>query len=66
MRELSPNLWQLGGFPPNAFNVYLIGDVLLDTATRWAGGRILRQLADRKLSLLALTHVPSDHQAVPA
>ena len=62
MRELSPNLWQLGGFPPNAFNVYLIGDVLIDAATRWAGSRILRQLADRKLSLLALTHVHPDHQ----
>ena len=62
MRELSPNLWQLGGFPPNAFNVYLIGDVLIDAATRWGSGRILRQIGDRKPSMLALTHVHPDHQ----
>ena len=62
MRELAPDVWQLGGFPPNAINVYLIGDVLIDAATRWAGGRILRQLGDRKLSMLALTHVHPDHQ----
>lgn len=62
MRELASHVWQLGGFPPNAFNVYLIDDVLIDAATRWAGRRIFRQLADRKLSLLALTHVHPDHQ----
>jgi glyoxylase-like metal-dependent hydrolase (beta-lactamase superfamily II) len=62
MRELAPDLWLLGGFPPHAFNVYLIGDVLIDAATRWGGGRILRQLGDRKPSLLALTHVHPDHQ----
>jgi hydroxyacylglutathione hydrolase len=62
MRELAPNLWQLGGFPPDAFNVYLIGDVLIDAATRWGGGRILRQIGDRRLSMLALTHVHPDHQ----
>ena len=42
MREISPNVWQLSGFLPNAINVYLIGDVLIDAATRWAGRRILR------------------------
>lgn len=62
MRELTPNVWQLSGFPPNAINVYLIGDVLIDAATRWARRRIIRQLGDRKLSLLALTHVHPDHQ----
>ncbi|HET6881802.1 MAG TPA: MBL fold metallo-hydrolase [Pirellulales bacterium] len=62
MRELASNLWQLGGFPPNAINVYLVGDVLVDAGTRWAGRRLFRQLRDRKLSLLALTHVHPDHQ----
>jgi hydroxyacylglutathione hydrolase len=62
MRQLAPNVWQLDGFPPHAINVYLIGDVLIDAATRWAGQRIFRQLGDRKLSLLALTHVHPDHQ----
>ena len=64
MREISPNVWQLIGFPPNFVNVYLIGDVLIDAATRWAGRRILRQIGDRKLSMLALTHAHPDHQGV--
>ena len=62
MRQLSANLWQLGGFPPNAFNVYLIGDVLIDAANRWGSGRILRQIGNRKPSMLALTHAHPDHQ----
>ena len=49
---------------PTAINVYLMGDVLIDAATRWAGRRILGQIADRKLSMLALTHVHPDHQGV--
>lgn len=62
MRELAPDVWQLRGLPPNAINVYLVGDVLIDAATRRAGRRILRQVIDRPLSLLALTHVHPDHQ----
>ena len=62
MRQLAPNVWQLGGFPPHLMNVYLIGDVLIDAATRWSGRRILRQLSEHRLSLLALTHVHPDHQ----
>jgi glyoxylase-like metal-dependent hydrolase (beta-lactamase superfamily II) len=62
MRELASDLWQLGGFPPHFINVYLVGDVLIDAATRWSGGRILRQLGDRRPSMLALTHAHPDHQ----
>ena len=64
MRELAPDVWQLGGFPPQAFNVYLIGDVLVDAATRWAGRRIFSQLRDHPVSAVALTHVHPDHQGV--
>jgi hydroxyacylglutathione hydrolase len=62
MTEVAKGVWQLSGFPPNAFNVYLVGDVLIDTATRWARRRILRQLHGRMLSLVALTHCHPDHQ----
>ncbi|MGE0609166.1 MAG: MBL fold metallo-hydrolase [Pirellulales bacterium] len=62
MRELAPHVWQLSGFPPHAINVYLIGDVLIDAATRWAGRRIVKNLGSRRLSMLALTHVHPDHQ----
>ncbi|MGH2962595.1 MAG: MBL fold metallo-hydrolase [Solirubrobacterales bacterium] len=62
MKQLGPDLWQLRGFPPNGINVYLAEDVLIDAATRRAGRRILRQVEDRPLSLVALTHVHPDHQ----
>ena len=38
-------LYQLRGFPPDAINVYLMGDVIVDAGTRHAGRRILRQVA---------------------
>ena len=36
------------GWPPNAINVYLVGDVLIDAATRQAERRIMRQIAGRR------------------
>jgi glyoxylase-like metal-dependent hydrolase (beta-lactamase superfamily II) len=62
MLEIAEDVWQLTGFPGNAINCYLVGDILVDTGTKWAGQRILRQLGTRRLSLVALTHVHPDHQ----
>lgn len=62
MKPLADGIWQLGGLPPNAFNVYLIGDVLIDAATKHGHRRILRQLRGRSVSAVALTHVHPDHQ----
>ncbi len=62
MKELAPGVWKLGGFPPNAINVYLVEDVLIDAASRHAGRRILRQVRGRDVRALALTHVHPDHQ----
>jgi hydroxyacylglutathione hydrolase len=62
VRELAPGVWQLRGFPPNAINVYLVEDVLVDAATRHAGRRILRQLSGRTVRAHALTHAHPDHQ----
>jgi glyoxylase-like metal-dependent hydrolase (beta-lactamase superfamily II) len=62
VKELAPGLWQLSGFPPNAINVYLMGDVLVDAATKHAGRRILRQLKGRQVTAHALTHAHPDHQ----
>ncbi len=62
MKELAPGLWQLRGFPPNGINVYLMGDVLVDAASRHAGRRILRQLEGRGVKAHALTHAHPDHQ----
>jgi hydroxyacylglutathione hydrolase len=63
MRELAPDVWQLGGgFPPNAINVYVVGDVLIDAATRYAGRRIFRETKGREINAHALTHAHPDHQ----
>ncbi len=62
MKQLAPDVHMLSGFPPNAINVYVVGDVLVDAATRQAERRILRQLEGRTLSAHALTHAHPDHQ----
>jgi hydroxyacylglutathione hydrolase len=62
MKQLADGVWQLRGFPPNAINVYLLGDVLVDAATRQGERRILRELRGRALSAHALTHAHPDHQ----
>src|SRR4051794_8770007 len=60
--NIADGVWQLTGVPANFFNAYLLEDVLIDAATRWGTGRILRQLRGRHLSLVALTHCHPDHQ----
>jgi hydroxyacylglutathione hydrolase len=65
VKEVAPGLHRLNGFPPDAFNVYLVetadGDVLVDTATRHARRRILRQVAGRRLQGILITHAHRDH-----
>jgi hydroxyacylglutathione hydrolase len=62
VKQLADDLYLLRGFPPNAINVYLMGDVLVDAATRHSGRRILRQLRGRSVAAHALTHAHPDHQ----
>jgi glyoxylase-like metal-dependent hydrolase (beta-lactamase superfamily II) len=62
MKQITDDLHLLRGFPPNAINVYLMGTVLVDAATRHAGRRILRQLEGREVTAHALTHAHADHQ----
>lgn len=61
MRQLADDVWHLSGFPPNAVNVYTIGDVLLDAGMRTDCGRILKQLDGRGIRAHALTHAHPDH-----
>jgi hydroxyacylglutathione hydrolase len=56
MRELADEVHLLDGRPRNAINVYLLGDVLIDAATRQGERRIMRQVVGRSLSAHALTH----------
>ena len=62
MKKLADELYMLKGFPPNAINVYVAGDVLIDAGTRQAERRILRQIQGVHISAHALTHVHPDHQ----
>jgi glyoxylase-like metal-dependent hydrolase (beta-lactamase superfamily II) len=62
MKQLADDIYILEGLPPYAINVYLLGEVLIDSATRFAASRILRRLRSRKVTLHALTHAHPDHQ----
>lgn len=64
VKEIVEDVFLLRGLPPAAFNVYVIrtGDrwVLVDTATRLAARRILRQLPG-ELEAIFITHAHRDH-----
>ena len=62
MKQLADDLYIFDGLPPYAINVYMIGDVLIDAASRHAAKRILKQLRGRTVSAHALTHAHPDHQ----
>lgn len=62
MIRLADDLELLRGFPPYAFNVYLMGGVLVDAGPRQAARRILRQIGERSIHAHVLTHAHPDHQ----
>jgi glyoxylase-like metal-dependent hydrolase (beta-lactamase superfamily II) len=66
MKAVAKDVWLLGEFPPNLINIYLVGDVLIDSGTRLARKRIDRQLRGRTLSAHALTHAHLDHMGCSA
>ena len=61
MRELADGVWQLGGKPENGLNVYLLGDVLVDSGLAVNKANILSQLQGRSVAAHALTHAHFDH-----
>lgn len=62
MEQIADHVYLLDGFPRHAINVYLIGDVVLDAATKWARRRILRQVKGQQVRAHSLTHAHPDHQ----
>jgi glyoxylase-like metal-dependent hydrolase (beta-lactamase superfamily II) len=62
MKELASGLFQLKGFPPNTYNVYLMGGVLVDSATNMGHRRILKAVRGREVTAHAITHAHPDHQ----
>jgi hydroxyacylglutathione hydrolase len=62
MKRLSNELYILGGWPPFAVNIYLMGGVIVDSGSRHAKRRILRQIRGQSVSAMSLTHAHPDHQ----
>jgi hydroxyacylglutathione hydrolase len=62
MKQLAEDVHMLSGWPRNAINVYLVGDVLIDAATRQGEQRIMRQIEGHTVTAHALTHAHADHQ----
>src|SRR3954451_20958594 len=60
MRLVADDVYMLNGFPRDAINMYLVGDVLIDAGTVLAAGRILRQIETREVNAHALTHAHPD------
>lgn len=66
MYELAPGLRLLPSRPAYAFNVYVVGSVIVDAATKHAAKRILRDVEDIDITAHAVTHAHSDHQGSSA
>jgi glyoxylase-like metal-dependent hydrolase (beta-lactamase superfamily II) len=62
MKQLAADFWMLDGFPPNAVNTYVIGDVLVDAGGKPDRRKIIKQLRGRGIKAHALTHAHPDHQ----
>jgi hydroxyacylglutathione hydrolase len=58
---LAPGLQLARGGPGRSLNIYLLGDVVLDSGVRWSRRRLARQLAGRQIRAHALTHAHFDH-----
>ncbi len=66
MERLASEVYLLRGFPANAINVYVIGDVLIDAGTRLHGRSILKEISSTQISAHALTHAHPDHYGASA
>lgn len=61
MKKLADDVWQLGGFPRDTINIYVIGDVLIDAGTPLDKGRVLKNIKGHEITAHALTHAHFDH-----
>lgn len=62
MEQIAESVWILPLWPGHRINAYVLGDVLVDTGTRWDARRIQSQLRGRTIAEIALTHAHPDHQ----
>jgi hydroxyacylglutathione hydrolase len=66
LHELAPGLALARGGPGRSLNVYLLGDVIVDSGVRWSRRRLAWQLAGRELSAHVLSHAHFDHAGCSA
>jgi glyoxylase-like metal-dependent hydrolase (beta-lactamase superfamily II) len=63
VEEVAPNLLRLSFGPVrDGINMYLLGDVLVDSGPSWQGEKLLRALAGKSVTAHAITHAHFDHQ----
>jgi len=61
-RLVAPGVWQLALLPLDNMNVYLVGDVLVDSGAVLTRRRLLAALRERQIAAHLLTHAHPDHQ----
>lgn len=61
MRTLADDLLLARAGPGSILNVYLLGDVVLDSGLRWSRRRLRQQLSGRTISAHVLSHAHFDH-----
>jgi hydroxyacylglutathione hydrolase len=62
VREIAQDVFHIPVLPRDGVNVYLVGDVLVDTGYPISAGPIRKALASRRPAAIALTHAHPDHQ----
>jgi glyoxylase-like metal-dependent hydrolase (beta-lactamase superfamily II) len=60
--EVAQGLWQLSLPPLDLVNVFLVGNVLVDSGAAFSAGQVLDALEGHEVGALALTHGHFDHQ----
>ena len=61
-RLVAPDLWILPLQRPDLLNVYLAGDVLIDSGASFTARRLVAALESHPISVHVLTHAHFDHQ----
>lgn len=61
MHQVAEDVWQHSVMPRNGINVYVVGDIVVDAATKQHARPILKALGGRSISAHAITHAHPDH-----
>ena len=61
MQQIAPDVFHIPLLPRNGVNVYVIGDVLVDTGLRQSAGTLMKVAREHDIKAIALTHAHGDH-----